>query len=140
MKNLFENWRGFLNEIVMPPEGFLEGSVYKETLYIGSDYVLKDEEQLDPSSGGEYGIYLSPSHRYARMYGKYLYRILANIKNPIYVEGKYEISPRDLTKEDAEKLKQEGYDSIVVTNSDIASATEVVVFDPKQLHIMEMKK
>ena len=140
MKLLLENWNKFLNEVSMPPAGFLEGSVYKEPLYIGSDYVVKDGEQLDPSSGGEYGIYLSPSRRYAKRYGKHLYTVLANIKSPLYVEGKYEISSKDLTKEDAENLKEKGYDSIVVTNKNIDNASEVVVFDPNQLHIMEMSE
>ena len=44
-----------------------------------------------------------------------------------------------MTKEDAENLKEKGYDSIVVTKSGIDDATEVVVFDPKQLHIVEAK-
>ena len=140
MKQLLENWNKFLNEVSMLPVGFLEGSVYKEPLYHGSDQLLKDGEQLDPSLGGEYGIYLSPSRRYARTYGKHLYTVFANIKNPLYVEGKYEISPKDLTKEDAENLKEKGYDSIVVTNNSIDDATEVVVFDPNQLHIMEMSE
>ena len=138
-KDLFEQWKKYLKEVSAPPAGFLEGSIYKELLFHGSDYLLRDEAQFDPSLGGEYGIYLSTSRKYARRYGKHLHAVLANIKNPLYVEGKYEISPKDLTKEDAENLKEKGYDSVVVTKSGIDDATEVVVFDPKQLHIVEAK-
>ena len=138
-KDLFKQWKKYLKEASMPPSGFLEGSVYKDLLFHGSDYHIGDEVQFDPSLGGEYGIYLSTSRKYARRYGKHLYSVFANIKNPLYVEGKYEISPKDLTKEDAESLKEKGYDSIVVTKNSIDDATEIVVFDPKQLSIVEKK-
>ena len=138
MKDLLEQWKKYLKEVSMPPPGFLEGSLYKDLLFHGSDYLLKDEEQIDPSLGREYGIYLSTSRKYARRYGKHLYSVFANIKNPIYVEGKYEISPKDLTKEDVEVLKEKGYDSIVVTKNSIDDATEIVVFDSEQLFIVEI--
>ena len=138
-KDLFKQWKKYLKEVSMPPPGFLEGSLYKDLLFHGSDYLLKDEEQIDPSLGREYGIYLSISRKYARRYGKHLYSVFANIKNPLYVEGKYEISPKDLTKEDVEALKEKGYDSIVVMKNSIVDATEIVVFDSEQLFIVDKK-
>ena len=140
MKLIMESWRRHLKEeITMPPSGFLEGSIYKDSLYHAADYRLKPGEQLDPSRGGEYGIYLSPNRRYAKMYGQHLYDTRANIQNPIYVEGKHEISPKDLTKADIQRLKDEGYDGIVVTNDTVESASEVVAFDSDQVHIMEVR-
>ena len=140
MKLLFENWRKYVNEeIVMPPPGFLEGSIYKAPLYHGSDYQLKADEYLDPNHGDEYGIYLSPNKKYAKMYGQNLYETFVNIQNPIYVEGKHEVSPKDLTSEDIQKIKNEGHDSIVVSNDGIENASEIVVFDPEQVHVLERR-
>ena len=139
MKLLLEKWNRYLNED-FPPQGFMEGSIYREPLYHGSDYQLQPDERLDPDKGAEYGIYLSPRRRYARRYGKFLYQGLVNIQNPIYIEGKYEISPRDLTRADVEKLKAEGYDSIVVSNDTIENASEIVAFDPEQVHVLEVRE
>jgi|TARA_R110000782_G_scaffold158008_1_gene250205 hypothetical protein len=139
MKLLLENWRQYMNEVVVPPSGFLEGSVIKDTLYHASDYKMEAGDKLDPRNGGEFGIYLSPNRKYARRYGNYLYYVLANIKNPKVVEGKYEISPKDLTEEDVSKLKEEGYDGIVVTSGGIGDASEIVAFDPEQVHIMDVR-
>lgn len=140
MKSLLESWRNYLSEeIIVPHSGFLEGSMYKDSLYHGSDYRLNPGEQFDPSIGGEYGIYLSPNRKYAKMYGEHLYEVLVNIQNPFYVEGKYQISPKDITKEDIDNLKNKGYDSIVVTNDAIENASEIVVFEPEQVHILQIR-
>ena len=101
MKSLLENWRKFVvKESFNIPE-FLRGSVVRDVVYHGSDH---REETLDPTMGGEFGIYLSPSRRYAKMYGYYLHKALVNIKSPKVVEYKGEISPKDLTEEDIDKL------------------------------------
>lgn len=139
MKLLREYIRELLKEVVVPPSGFLEGSVIKDTLYHASDYKMEAGDKLDPRNGGEFGIYLSPNRRYARRYGNYLYYILANIKNPKVVEGKYEISPKDLTEEDINRLKAEDYDGIIVTSAGIGDASEIVAFDPEQVHIMDVR-
>lgn len=139
MSILREYIREALEEVVVPPQGFLEGSVIKDTLYHASDYKMEASDKLDPRSGGEFGIYLSPNRKYARRYGNYLYYVLANIKNPKVVEGKYEISPKDLTEEDVSKLKEEGYDGIVVTSAGIGDASEIVAFDSEQVYIMDAR-
>ena len=139
MKLLREYIREVLEEVVVPPQGFLEGSVIKDTLYHASDYKMEAGDKLDPRIGGEFGIYLSPNRKYARRYGNYLYYVLANIKNPKVVEGKYEISPKDLTEEDINRLKAEDYDGIIVTSAGIGDASEIVAFDPEQVHIMDVR-
>lgn len=139
MKLLREYIREVLEEIVVPPQGFLESSAIKDTLYHASDYKMEAGDKLDPRIGEEFGIYLSPNRKYARRYGNYLYYVLANIKNPKVVEGKYEISPKDLTEEDISKLKEEGYDGIVVTSAGIGDASEIVAFDAEQVYIMDVR-
>lgn len=121
-----------------PPSGFLEGSVYRDTVFIGSNSTIKIGDKPTPEGGSEYGIYTSPRKRYAKLYGQNLYELFINIKNPLFVEGKYEVSAKDLSKEDALKLKQKGYDSIVVSNSkNIKDASEVVLFDSNQAHVFK---
>lgn len=117
------------------PPGFLEGSIYKLPVYHGSNN--PNITEFDPAaSKGDYGIYMSPSRRYARLYGTHLYEALVNIKNPLIVEYKGEISPADLTKEDIDKLKKRGYDSIVVGKDGlIDKAHEIVLFEPEQVWI-----
>ena len=73
------------------------------------------------------------------MYGYYLHKALVNIKNPKVVEYKGEISPKDLTEEDIDKLKKEGYDGIVVTSGNIEDASEIVAFDSEQVYVLEVK-
>jgi len=119
------------------PVDFRRGSKYRHPLFHGSDTAMPKGHSLRPDVGGEYGIYLSPKKRYARMYGDHTYEVSVSVKNPKVVEGKYEISPRDLTKKDIEKLKAQGYDSLVVTSSDLAGASEVVLFDPEQAWVNE---
>lgn len=119
-----------------PPPGFLEGSLYRDWLYHGSN--AADLHELRPNQGGEYGIFLSPNHRYARQYGTHLYKVFVNVQNPLFVEGKHEISPRDLTRTDIQQIQADGYDAIVsgAQGADIASAHEVVVFDPHQVFVV----
>ena len=112
-----------------PPPGFLEGSVYKGTLYHGTDRRIELGHSLSPAFGDEYGIYLSPSHRYARNYGARLARVRVNIKRPLVVESKAEISPRDLTRADVERLERAGYDGIV------SGDREVVAFRRDQVWV-----
>jgi len=119
------------------PSGFLEGSVFKDIAYKGSNLQVTEGFSLSPKGGSEYGIYLTPNHRYARRYGRNLIKTLVNIKRPLVVEGKHEISPKDLTKQDIAQLKHQGYDGIISTTSTFEKATEIVAFDSKQVWVMD---
>ena len=119
-------------KVVPPPSGFLDGSVYKDDLFVGTDDLVGTGHSLLPNLGGEYGIYLTPRRRYAQRYGDNLLRVKVSLKNPKYVADKSEISPRDLTKSDIELLIEQGHDGIVVTNKGIGEASEVVLFQPEQ--------
>jgi len=122
-----------------PPSGFLDGSIFKDPVYHGSDTLLEEGDTLD-TRGKEYGIYVSPNRKYAKRHGKYMYECLINIKKPLYVEGKYEISPKDLTKEDAKKINNDGYDCVVVTPDDtVTNASEIVLFDPDKIFIVNVR-
>jgi len=120
----------------MPPQGFLEGSVFKDTLYHGTDKRVGTGHSLRPDQGKEFGIYLTPNSRYARQYGRHLVETFVRMKKPLVVEGKYEISPQDLTRRDVAGLQKKGYDGIVVTSSTVDKASEVVAFDPKQVWVL----
>lgn len=139
LKTLFENWREFITEESFNIPEFLRGSVVRDYVYHGSNEDIEVGGVLDPKKGGEFGIYLSPMRRYAKMYGYYLYKALVNIKNPKIVEYKGEISPKDLTEEDIRALQKQGYDGIIVTSGEIGDASEIVAFDPKQVHVLEVK-
>lgn len=122
---------------VTPPSGFLEQSVFRRTLYHGSD---ARRRVLEPQHGSEYGIYLTPSHRYARRYGDRLHEVFVDARNPLIVESKSEISPRDLTEADARRLQAQGYDSIVVSPTGrLEDAQEVVLFEPEQAHVFDVR-
>lgn len=122
--------------IVSPPPGFLEGSKMKMSLWHGSN--TAGLKRFSPESKvGEYGIYLTPKRGYAKRYGKVLYEVFASIKKPIVVDWKGSISTADLTKADIQKLQKQGYDSIVVTSSSLAKASEVVAFRSSQVHILQ---
>jgi len=128
-------YRGYLyRAVTMPPPGFMDGAFYRGVLYHGSD--RGDLRMLEPNQGNEFGIYLTPKHRYARRYGQHLYRVLANFRNPIFVADKSELSSADLTQQDVEQLQAAGYDAIVSGGS-IETASEVVLFDSSQVHILE---
>ncbi len=89
-----------------------------------------------PDGGSEYGIYVTPLRRYAQQYGPNLHRAHVRLANPLIVEGKYEISPRDLTKSDVDALRSKGYDSIIsLQNRDDpwGTASEIVLFDSGQV-------
>ncbi len=116
-----------------PPSGFLEGSVIKGSLYHGTDFAAGGGHTLSPSRGSEYGIYMSPSHRYARKYGSKLTEVRVNIKNPLVVGSKAEISPRDLTRADVRRLEREGYDGILVGDR------EVVAFRSNQVWVQSQR-
>lgn len=120
-----------------PPSGFLEGSWYKDSLYHGSNRSLGTGFTLRPDQGGEFGIYLSPNRRYARMYGSNLHEVWANFRKPKIVEGKYEISPRDLTRDDIRKLQKEGFDSIVSMSG--SRIDEVVLFESRQAWVVDVR-
>lgn len=139
-KQLWSIWRKYslLEGIENMPPGFLEGSLYKDVLYHGTDHRFKPGKQLD-TRGPEFGIYLTPRLNYARGYGSNLVKVLVNFQHPLFIEDKSEISPRDLTKDDVDKLKSKGYDSIVVTSSSIDSASEIILFEPTQTFIIEVK-
>lgn len=124
------------NPIRSSPPGFLEGSVLKMALYHGSP--VGGLSTLKPELGHEYGIYLTPRPRYARRYGEHLYEVFAAVQRPLVVEGKHAVSPADLTRSDAERLMARGYDAIVSTSTGrLEDASEVVVFDPQKVHILE---
>lgn len=118
------------------PDGFLEGSVYKDPVFVGAKYKIDTGFRFDPGGGHEYGIYVTPVSRYARLYGD-IAEGLVNFKNPLIVEGKHEISPTNLKKADIDRLKAQGYDAIVVTGSTLGKATEFVLFRSRQFFIFK---
>ncbi len=119
----------------------MAGSIFREPLWHGSDRLLTRLVPNAPHASGraEYGIYVTPRRRYARMYGRYLYAVLADVRSPLVVEGKHEVSPADLTRANVAFLKRLGYDAIVVVpeNKTIQEATEVVLFDARQARICD---
>lgn len=102
------------------------------TLYQGND---ASRMHTSPEGGSEYGIFLTPNRKYAQLYGDNLHRTWAKVANPKIVENKGEISPRDLTKQDIDRLKAQGYDSIVSISPGrpIEDADEIILFDSNQL-------
>lgn len=117
------------------PDGFLEGSIITEPVWHGTR--RRGLTELRPDLGGEYGIFLTPKRRYARMYAEprgSVYEVFVNIANPLQVEGKYEISPRDLTEADVRQLERDGFDSIVVASRE-GVVSEIVAFYPEQVHV-----
>lgn len=113
--------------------GFREGSVYKDPLYHGSDQRGLTELRPDMDMGEqEWGIYLTPNRKYARVYGSCIYTCLINVQRPLYIESKSDlIGWRIMTKQDADAIVRDGYDSLVLTDE-----SEVVVFDPTRVHVM----
>ena len=111
------------------PDGFLEGSRYKEPLFHGTNRKVSLGFGLRPDMGSEYGIFLSPRHRYARLYGGNLYTVFVKVLRPLVVADKSEISPVDLTEDDIRRLENEGYDSIV------SGEHEVVLFRSDQAFV-----
>ncbi len=122
----------------MPPAGFLEGSKFKQPLFHGTSAGVRLGHSLKPDQGDEFGIYLSPSHRYARRYGSRLVTALVFMKKPLVVYSKAEISPRDLTRADVERLERRGYDGIVVRSKG-QPPSEVVAFHGAQVWVTEVK-
>jgi len=123
-------------DVQMPPQGFFESSVYTDILYKGTNEAIRPGHSLNPFGGHEYGIYLTPNHRYARQWGENLVEAFVSLKNPLVVEGKYEISPKDLEEADVVDLEDEGYDGIIVTSTSIEKASEVVLFDRNQVWVI----
>jgi hypothetical protein len=119
------------------PSGFLEGSKFKDEVFVGVPYGRRVNigHSFKPEGGKEYGIYVTPNRRYARLYGSTLVRGFVNFKHPIIVENKGEISSMDLMKDDVQYLESEGYDAIVSTSSTIDKATEFVLFHSQQLFV-----
>lgn len=109
--------------------------LYKGTSYTG--VLTPDARSANDMLSGEYGIYLTPRRGYAQTWarstGGRLREFTARARNPLFVEGKYEISPRDLTRQDINRLLRQGYDAIVVTDSNIDRASEVILFDSDQI-------
>ncbi len=128
-----EDWDAY----APPPPGFLEGSRYKEPLFHGTSTQIGTGHSLEPDRGAEYGIYLSPVHRYARRYGKHLVKAVVSLKNPLVVESKGEISPKDLTRADVRRLEAQGYDGIVVASPD-QQPSEIVAFRSEQVWVTEV--
>jgi len=117
-------------------------SIFREPLWHGSDRVLTKLVPSAPTTRrgghGEYGIYLTTRQRYARGYGQNIYSVMALVRRPLIVEGKYEVSPGDLTREDIQALKRRGYDAVVVVGKGKRpqDADEVVLFDESQARII----
>lgn len=122
------------NPFRSPPAGFLEGAIFKDIFYHGTNARVTTGHGLSPAKGGEYGIYLTPSHQYARRYGANLVKALVAIRNPIVVKDKGEISPRDLTRSDIMKLRRAGYDGIVVEGA----PGEIVAFEGRQVWVTDV--
>jgi len=103
------------------------------------------------------GIYLSADSRYAKRFGKNVFKVEADINNPLIIElpnkfgfygafvldGKIRFY-RELTIEDINVLKNFGYDGIIVYAKGLPSGEsyeqplEVVVFDRSQIKVLEM--
>ncbi len=109
--------------------------MFKDVLYHGTNHMVGIGFSLRPDRGGEYGIFVTPRERYARLYGSHLLRVLVSAKRPFLVRGKDEISPRDISRSDVQELQQRGYDSIVVSEAGPSMSTEVVLFDPGQVWV-----
>lgn len=120
-----------------PPDGFLEGSRHKQTVYHGTDRRPSVGHSLSPEHGSEHGIFVSPRHRYARKYGRHLAKARISAKSPIFVDSKGEISPGDLTRSIVQGLKRKGYDSIVVL-APSGDPQEIVLFDREQVWVTDV--
>jgi hypothetical protein len=105
-------------------------------------------DEFKPDIGKEYGIYLTPKKKYAEQYGKTTKQVHVALKNPLIVENKGDISSRDITKADVDKLIAKGYDGIVSVGRTpkykdeypptgafrpISQADEIVAFRPSQI-------
>lgn len=120
------------------------------TVYHGArNGALFNEFNPDRGAGTEYGIFTTPSKKYAEAYGRgKAMALMTQMRNPLIVTDKSEISSRDLTKADVEKLRAKGYDGIVSVNKaetypgeypptgdflPISKAHEIIAFDPTQI-------
>ena len=86
--------------------------------------------------GGEYGIYFTPRKKYAEAFGNGVASpYYLKMSNPIFIENKDEISPRNLTREDCETLIKQGYDGIVdkKKSDPISRAFEIIAFRDDQV-------
>jgi hypothetical protein len=95
-----------------------------------------------------FGIYLTPNPRLAKYYGSKVYKCHVVLDNPLmwdkgttalYEKYGIEGSPSDngsLAKELTEKMKNDGYDSIIVIGTG-AMIAEVCAFDAKQITILD---
>lgn len=120
------------------PQDFIRSSVYQDFAYVGSKKKLERGHSLKPEGGREYGIYVTPRFAYARLYGPTTYRVLVQMLRPLIVPDKGSISPRDLTKEDAERVQRDGFDSIVSSVSGkVKRASEFVLFYSHQVFVLE---
>jgi len=102
--------------------------------------------------GGHYGsgLYFSPSKKFASYYGKILYTVKLTLNNPYVHVG----SPTQLKKDIGlitpdmkgiirvhgndvmNKLKSEGYDSVIVKNDTSDEINEIVVYDASDIEII----
>lgn len=128
------------------PSGFLEGSLYKDSLYHASNAQLTSGLRLDVTGAehpdgyveGEYGIYLQPSRRGIEMYGRHVYETRVNIQKPLYIDSKDGAfdGASVLRKHHVDMLRAKGYDSIVVGGKgDPAKADEVIILDPARVWV-----
>lgn len=119
-----------------PPADFLKaGDGGPATLYQGND---ARRIHKSPAGGQEYGVFLSPSRRYASLYGPNVHRTHVRIRRPKVVADKSEISPGNLTKADIDKLEARGYDSIVVTHKYSGSRNEIRLPDGRTVQAIEV--
>lgn len=126
------------NPMEVPPSGFMEGSKVRGIVYHGTAYDVGTGHSLRPTGGSEFGIYLTPTFRYARQYGPNVARAFVSIRSPLYVDDKSEISPHDLTEGDVRLLQDTGHDGIIVL-SPRGEVVEIVAFIPEQVWVTEVR-
>ena len=114
-----------------PPIPLRDEKGYPLMVYQGND----SDSIHDTTKGQEAGIYLTPRRGYAANYGRNVHETYVALTNPLEVENKGEISPKNLNHEDIQKLVSQGYDGIIVKNHGApnAKASEIVLFSPDSL-------
>jgi ADP-Ribosyltransferase in polyvalent proteins len=132
-------------------------SIMELTLYHGTNADF-DEFQENPKRMNTdygyygYGIYLSSNPRYAKYYGHKIYKCHVTLNNPlIWEKGKEELAEKyeikgypkneiSAAKELTQKIKDDGYDSVIVlgegTGMIYGRMVEVLVFNPSQIKII----
>ena len=100
--------------------------------------------------GEDYGIFVTPNKRRARMWGKYTHRVRVRMSNPLVVSWKGDI-PETLgvdihmpggliTKKLADAIQRAGYDSVIYTDDgkNVDTANEFILFDKRQVKVIDV--